>query len=58
MIDSFEMIRFFTEPALSQESRFFASLRMTGEGFRMTNMVFPLLWHSLQGRGDPKVCSF
>jgi hypothetical protein len=27
---------FFTEPALSQEPRFFSSLRTTGEGFRMT----------------------
>jgi hypothetical protein len=44
-------MKFFTEPALSQKSRFFASLRMTGEGFRMTTIVFPLLRHSLQGRG-------
>ena len=47
MIDSVEVIRFFTEPALSQESRFFPfaplRVRMTGEGFRMTNMAFPLL---------------
>ena len=37
MIDSVEMIRFFTEFTLSRKPRPFASLRVThGEGFRMT----------------------
>ena len=31
--------------------RFFTSFRMTGEGFRMTNMASPSLRHSLQGEG-------
>ena len=53
MIDSVEMIRFFTEFTLRQEPRPFASLRVTGgEGFRMTKRVSwrvlgqPLLCHS------------
>jgi hypothetical protein len=32
-------MRFFTEFILSEKRRFFAMLRMTSEGFRMTNMA-------------------
>ena len=35
--------RFFAEFTLSVAMRFFAPLRMTCEGFRMTNMASPLL---------------
>jgi hypothetical protein len=46
-------MRFFTEFTLSQWQRFFTSFRMTGEGFRMTNMASPSLRHSLlMGGGE------
>jgi hypothetical protein len=41
MIDLVEMIRFLTEFTLSEAN-----------GFRMTNMVFSSLWHSLLAKGD------
>ena len=50
MIDSVEMIRFFTEFILSQILQSLLSFRLTAsEGFRMTNILIPLLQHSLSG---------
>ena len=50
MIDSVEIIRFFTEFTLSGKERLLASLRVTvSEGFRMTNIPIPTLRHSLPG---------
>jgi hypothetical protein len=44
--------RFFTEFILSLKIRPFVSLRVTGgKGFRMTNIAFPSLRHSLPGEG-------
>ena len=53
MIDPVEMIRFFTEFTLSEDLQSLLSFRMTAsEGFRMTNILIPLLRHSLSTEKD------
>ena len=43
MVDSLEMIRFFAEFILGKGPRSFVSLRMTGEGIRMTRATGSLI---------------